>query len=299
MPELSRRDVTTTALATTLVAPAAQAQLPALNIKEPWTERGEVPVAAGKMAWKAMGAGEPLIMMPKLGGWAADWRHIAPTLATKFRVIAIDNPGHGDSVMHGPPPFLVSLPESAAMVMATLDALGIQKCSAIGNSLGGCILTVAAGLYPDLFRKLVLLSVALGGVATLEQLEEGRKKAIGVNFDAQGLPIIRSFENAQKRFGITDRAVHDEQNASRAKGGAWVAPSERGVGRAGVVNYLPAITADTLLIYGERGGYKEFEKPGKAGLKNVRSVHIPNAGSFTHQDNPTETAKVVLEFLTT
>ncbi|MBM3516082.1 MAG: alpha/beta hydrolase [Alphaproteobacteria bacterium] len=299
MQKLTRRDLTTSALITTMAASATQAQVPALNIAGPWTERGEVQVAAGKMAWKAMGSGEPLIMMPKLGGWAADWRHIAPTLATKFRVIAIDNPGHGDSVMNGPPPFLVSLRESAAMVMATLDALNIQTCSAIGNSLGGCILTVAAGLYPDAFRKLILLSVALGGAATLEALEEGRKKAIGVNYDAQGLPIIRSFENAQERFGIADRAVHDEQNASRAKGGAWVAPSERGVGRAGVVNYLPMIKADTLLIYGERGGYKQFEKPGKAGLKKVRSVHIPNAGSFTHQDNPTETARVALEFLTT
>lgn len=270
----------------------------AQEIKGPWTEQGDVVVAAGKMHWQSLGSGEPLIMMPKLGGWAADWRHIAPTLATKFRVIAIDNPGHGGSTMNGPPPYLVSLPESAAMVMATLDALGIQRCNAIGNSLGGCILTVAAGLFPATFKKLVLLSVALGTARPVEKIREDAKAQVGVNFDANDMPIVRKFEDVQKRFGFTDRAVHDEQNASRAKGGAWVAPSERGVAHAGVVDYLPRITADTLLIYGERGGYKEFEAPGKAGIKKVRSVHIPNAGSFTHQDNPTETAKVVMEFLT-
>ncbi len=295
MTKLTRRTVigSTVAITTT-----AAAQTTPMDTKGPWTDQGDVQVAGGNMHWQSLGAGEPLILMPKLGGWAADWRHIAPTLATKFKVIAIDNPGHGGSTMNGPPPFWVSLPESAAMVMATLDALEIQKCSAIGNSLGGCTLTVAAALFPDMFRKLVLLSVALGKASSRAATEEAAKKQLGVNFDAAGMPIVRKFEDVQKRFGFTDRAVHEEQNASRAKAGAWVAPSERGVGHAGVVNYLPRITADTLLIYGERGGYKEFEAPGKAGLKKVRSVHIPNAGSFTHQDNPTETAKVVLEFLT-
>jgi pimeloyl-ACP methyl ester carboxylesterase len=139
--------------------------------------------------------------------------------------------------------------------------------------------------------------VALGGITSLKDLEEGRKRGIGVNFDADGMPIVRKFEDVQKRFGFTERSVHDEQNASRAKAGKWVGPSERGVAHAGVVNYLPRITADTLLIYGERGGYKEFEAPGKAGLKKARSVHIPNAGSFTHQDNPVETARVIMDFL--
>ncbi|MDX2222429.1 MAG: alpha/beta hydrolase [Rhodospirillaceae bacterium] len=263
----------------------------------PWTEQGDVKVAGGVMHWASVGSGPPLVLMPKLGGWIADWRHVAPALAKSYRVIAIDNPGHGGSAMNGPPPFLVTLPESAAMVLATLDELGVQKFRAIGNSLGGCILAVAAALFPDRFEKLVLLSVALGGVTARDALLKNFQERVGKVFDAEGRPLPRPFEESKKAFGFTDQSVHDEQNASRAKAGVWVAPSERGVGNAGVKNYLPRITAPTLLIYGARGGYKEFEAVGKAGLKSVSSVHIPDAGSFTHQDNPAATADVALKFL--
>ena len=56
-------------------------------------------------------------------------------------------------------------------------------------------------------------------------------------------------------------------------------------------------SAPTLLIYGERGGYHEYEKPALANLKRAKASHIPNTGSHTHQDDPPATAKVVLAFL--
>ncbi|MBM3513807.1 MAG: alpha/beta hydrolase [Alphaproteobacteria bacterium] len=64
-----------------------------------------------------------------------------------------------------------------------------------------------------------------------------------------------------------------------------------------VVNYLHRITAPTLLIYGERGAYHNYEAVGKAKIKRVRAVTIPNTGSFTHQENPRDTEKVLFSFL--
>ena len=116
-------------------------------------------------------------------------------------------------------------------------------------------------------------------------------------YDANGVPQPRPFAEVQKSFGIESQQVYEEQNASRAKGGAWVRASLRGVGNAGVANYLPRITAPTLLIYGERGTYHSYEKVGKEKIKRVRSVFIKNTGSFTHQENPRETEKVILSFL--
>jgi pimeloyl-ACP methyl ester carboxylesterase len=268
----------------------------AADAPTPWTEQGGVQVSAGIMHWAAMGRGEPLVLMPKLGGWIADWRHVAPIFAQKYRVIAIDSPGHGGSTMHGPPPYLQSLPESAAMVLATLDALGVSRCAMMGNSLGGCIEVVTAALWPSLCSKLVLLSVALGGATSRAQLAEGDKQS-AKDYDAEGRPLPRPFANLVKRFGVSDPAINDEQNQSRAKAGAWVRSSERGVGHAGLTDYLPRITAPTLLMYGEKGGYKQFEAVGKAGLKDVRSVIVPGGSSFAHQDQPEATARLAMEFL--
>ncbi|MCB2109371.1 MAG: alpha/beta hydrolase, partial [Rhodobacteraceae bacterium] len=62
--------------------------------------------------------------------------------------------------------------------------------------------------------------------------------------------------------------------------------------------YLARVECPVLLMYGERGSdYQNFEKPGLATAKRARSVHIPNGGSFAHQDNPQATAKVIVDFL--
>jgi pimeloyl-ACP methyl ester carboxylesterase len=291
---LSRRSFTTlsaTALAASTLGAHAEAQA-----AKWWSEEGDVAVAAGKMHWVSVGKGEPVVFLPKLGGWADDWRHVAKILAKDYRVIVIDNPGHGGSVMNGPAPYWVSLPESAAMLMATLDSLGIPKCAIGGNSLGGCIATVAAALWPQKFSKLILLSVALGDARTRAELEE-QDKVSAQNYDAEWRPLARPLEVATKTFGVRDPAINDEQNASRAKAGAWVRASERGVGHAGVVDYLPRITASTLLMYGENGNYKNFEPIGLSKIPKSRSFHVPKASAFAHQDQPAATAAAMLTFL--
>ena len=263
------------------------------EISEPWASHGDVKVSAGTIRWSSIGKGFPVILFPKLGGWIADWRHVAPILAQKYQVIAIDNPGHGDSILHGEPPYLLSVPESAAMMMAVLDELGIEHCSLIGNSLGGSIAAIMAGFWPEKFAKLILLSVALGAARSRADLEKQDQRS----YDSEGSPRPRSLDEVAKTFGITDAQINTEMNHSRAKAGQWVRASERGVGRAGIADYLPRITASTLLIYGERGGCKQFEAMGLSKIPNAKSVRIPNASSFAHQDQPHLTAKLMMEFL--
>ncbi len=290
MTTLSRRAFTALTAATALStqARAADARV--------WTDEGDVAVAGGKMHWVSVGKGAPIVFLPKLGGWADDWRHVAKILSKDYRVIVIDNPGHGGSTMNGAPPYWVSLPESAAMLMATLDALGINQCAIGGNSLGGCIATVAAALFPQKFNKLILLSVALGDARTRAELEE-QDKVSAQNYDSEWRPLARPLEVATKTFGVKDQVINDEQNASRAKAGAWVRASERGVGHAGVVDYLPRITASTLLMYGQNGNYKNFEPIGLSKIPKSRSFHVPGASAFAHQDQPAATAAAMLTFL--
>ncbi|MDX2224668.1 MAG: alpha/beta hydrolase [Rhodospirillaceae bacterium] len=264
----------------------------------PWTEDGEIACAAGRIHYVALGSGEPVLLLHKLGGWVADWRHVAPALAENYRVIAMDMPGHGGSAMYGPPPYIQTLRESAAMIMAARDALGLGRCAVIGNSLGGCVAVVMAALWPELQSRLVLLSVALPKVGTREALAANdRARLTSPYFGPNGEPRPRPWDDAVKNFGMVDPATNDEMFASRVAAGEWASASERGVAMAGVADYLPRITAPTLLIYGANGGYKQFEAVGRAGLKDVAVATIPAAGSFAHQDNPAATARVLRAFL--
>jgi len=292
MIDYSRRSLAVAGVAA-MLAGKAQAQAPAAAPKGPWTEEGRIARSGMTIHYVGLGSGPPLILLHKLGGWVADWRHIAPALAKQHRVIAIDMPGHGDSVVNTPAPFIHTLAESAAAVMAALDELNIERFDLAGNSMGGCCAAVIAGVWPDRIKHLAIISSSIGEGVSREEL----KTLGGNNYTAEGEPIPRSVEQLAARFGNVNAEQNAEQNASRAKAGRWVLASARGVARAGTIHYLPRITAPTLLIYGEKGGYKEYEAGPRAALKRGRTAFVPDAGSFPHQDNPRETEKILLSFL--
>jgi len=50
-----------------------------------------------RYAIEEAGAGEPLLLLHGFTGSRATWRDLWPQLATRFRVLAIDLPGHGGS----------------------------------------------------------------------------------------------------------------------------------------------------------------------------------------------------------
>ncbi len=300
---LSRRQVATVlaggALAGLAVAPALAAQgaasQGAARPPAPWTSEGFVARPGGRLHYLSMGDGPPLVLLHKLGGWAPEWRTIAPILAQRYRVIAFDMPGHGDSTMFGPAPYIMTLGEHAAMIHAALKDMGVDRFNLLGASLGGCASVVLAACYPESVEKLMLLSTALFSVFTLAEVaaEDAQiRSRYGPNWE----PLPRTGEQV-KEFANLDPRVNDELNQSRAKGGAWVRASERGVEVAGVDTFLPRITAPTLLVYSDRGRYTHFEAVGRAKLKTVEVRIIKDAGSFIYQEKPAETAAAVLAFL--
>lgn len=84
--------------------------------------------------------------------------HVAPLAAAGFRVLAVDLPGFGDAVLPAGPetPWLD--------VLATLDELGIDQATVVGNSFGAAVALRAAILAPERFTRLALVSPPpLGG----------------------------------------------------------------------------------------------------------------------------------------
>lgn len=283
----------------TVLVAATPAAARVRDLPGPWTSTGDVIRGGGRIHYATLGADSshpPLVLLPKLGGWLADWRRAAPYLAAGRRVIAIDPPGHGGSRMLGPPPFAQTLPESAAMILAALDEIGVPRFALAGNSLGGDIGIVMAALYPQRIEKLALVSVSLvGGIdrAALAAQEAAMPPGL---FTKDWRPLPRKGDHAHD-FGTLDPSVIAEQEESRAVCDRWVRPSERGVALGDVASYLPHIQAPTLLVYADRGHYTKFEAVGRAAIPNVQVAHVAGAGSFVHQEKPAETAAVLNAFL--
>jgi pimeloyl-ACP methyl ester carboxylesterase len=278
------------ALAAATTTPAAPPTPPA-----PWTSEGFVDRPGGRLHYLSMGDGPPLVLLHKLGGWAPEWRGIAPLLARHFRLIAFDMPGHGESAMLGKAPYIMTLGEHAAMIHAALRDMGVERFHLMGASLGGCASIVLAASYPRAVSRLALLSTALFSVFPLADVaaEDAKiRDRYGPNWE----PLPRTGDQV-KEFANLDPSVNDELNRSRAAGGAWVRASERGVEVAGVDTYLPRIEAPTLLVYPDRGRYTPFESVGRKNIRNVEVAIIKDSGSFIYQEKPAETAAAVLPFL--
>ncbi|MCS6802159.1 MAG: alpha/beta fold hydrolase [Chloroflexota bacterium] len=262
----------------------------------PWTALGAVPVTGGVIAYAACGNGPPVVLLHKLGGWLQDWRALAAELADRYRVVALDLPGHGSSLFEEPAGWEFPIESGASAVEEALDSLGIARAAIVGNSLGGCVAVQVAVDRPDLVRKLVLISCALGPAASREAIEAASRQS-GF-YDADGLPLPRDAARIAQISGTHDIRIAEEMNASRAVAGRWVAKSERGVGLADFPALLPRVGVPTLLVYGERDTLIDrFEAPSLAALRHGSSVRIPGAGRFPQQEQPRRTAEAIVAFV--
>ena len=93
-----------------------------------------------------------LILLHQLGSDGGDWDAVAAALDDRFRVLALDQRGHGDSART--PSY--SFEEMRDDVLAFGDALGLQRFSLIGHSMGGTVAFLIAEAAPDRVERLVV-----------------------------------------------------------------------------------------------------------------------------------------------
>lgn len=272
-------------------------------IKEPWTGGGQLQRAGGVLNYATIGDASstkpPVILLHKLGGWLADWRHVAPLMADGRHVIAFDLPGHGDSRWQGQAPYIQTLSETAALLVGAFDEMGIARVDLMGTSLGGCVGVPLAAHFPERVNKLALVSSLLTGSRTLAEIAatiDAPQKAI---FTADGDPLPNDVSVAIAKMGLVNAGpINAEGNSSRKQAGRWIQPSERGVVITDVLALLKRVEAPTLLLYGENpNSYLRFRAGAEAALKNSRTEFVQNSGAFVMQDNPPATAKALNRFL--
>jgi pimeloyl-ACP methyl ester carboxylesterase len=124
---------------------------------------------------------------------------IAPEIAKRHRVVAIDNRNHGQSDKPVP-----GGPGRAQDVIELMDHLKIERAHIHGYSMGGGIVASLLGLIPDRF-----ITAGFGGSgmsetdpkyrAEAEALDEALPKATGA--DAEGMDRFRSRVSAARPAG--------------------------------------------------------------------------------------------------
>ncbi|GAB1812115.1 alpha/beta fold hydrolase [Mycobacterium sp. MUNTM1] len=108
-----------------------------------------------RIAYRDAGEGEVLLLIHGMAGSSETWRSVIPPLSKKFRVIAPDLLGHGESAK---PRTDYSLGAFAVWLRDFLDELGVGRATVVGHSLGGGVAMQFVYQHPDYAQRLILIS---------------------------------------------------------------------------------------------------------------------------------------------
>ena len=98
-------------------------------------------------------AADPLLLIMGWGGDHTAWAFQTPAFAARYRVVALDNRGAGQSSAPDAPFTIADMADDA---VALLDHLGIARAHVAGASMGGMIAQEVALRHPGRVRTLAL-----------------------------------------------------------------------------------------------------------------------------------------------
>lgn len=125
-------------------------QRSAVGARAPWRE---AVVGGVRLAYDDDGAGPALVCLHAIAHGAGDFAGVRERLCARWRVLALDWPGHGNS---GDDPIPASAARYAELLAAFLDTVGIEQAVVLGNSIGGAAAIRYAAAHPTRVRALVL-----------------------------------------------------------------------------------------------------------------------------------------------
>jgi pimeloyl-ACP methyl ester carboxylesterase len=277
------------------------------------TDVKDIQLHGHRLSYRCGGQGPLLILIHGITNSSASWEPILALLERDFTVIAPDLLGHGDSAK---PRGDYSLGSFASLLRDFMLALGHERATIAGHSLGGGIAMQMAYQFPERVERLVLVSsgglgrkvtpvlraVALPGAELMLPLLASRaivnagttvggwigRLGLRTSSDlagmAAGLATLQDIET-RRAFVHTARSVIDV-------GGQRVNATDK--------LYLAA-AVPTLIVWGEddpiipaRHGIRAHEL-----MPGSRLRIFAGSGHFPHHDDPGGFVTTLTEFVAT
>jgi non-heme chloroperoxidase len=185
---LSRREVIGGAGALALATAVGSAPLPSRAARA----QARVPGMAGHVTtndgvnlhYLEAGSGKPILMIPGWSQTAEQFKYQLAGLSDRYRVIAVDMRGHGES---DKPEFGYKISRLAKDVHDIIDALDLQEVNILGHSMGSSVIWNYYDMFgPERLSKLLLIDQMPMITSNPAWLEEERVNS-GAIFDPQSL----------------------------------------------------------------------------------------------------------------
>lgn len=247
--------------------------------------------------------GEPLLLLHGVGQTAHIWAYFATAMESHYRVIAVDQRGHGDSSWA--PDGDYSHTAHACDLDAFIEQLNLETFTLIGFSMGGRNAMWLTDRHPTKIRRFVIIDVGpdrpSSGASQVRRFMAGPDLGSSVEYFVER---AIQFNPRRSREALRKSLLH---NLRRLPDGQWtwkydpvLRNPNRPISRLGDLwPVLAKIACPTLIV---RGAESPVLGPEQAArmvevIPDARVVTISASGHTVMGDNPLEFEARVKPFL--
>lgn len=245
----------------------------------------------------------PLILLHGFTGHARSWDSLAAVLALRYRVLALDQRGHGETGWAEDNSTEAMVSDVAAFV----KAMGLRSFDLLGLSMGGSNAYHYAGSRPEGLSRLVIVDIGPEvGTGGIERIMSGVQASDLFDSPEQALAAARA---ANPRADEAEQWHRVRNNLMRSAEGKWTYRYDRALRSPDRPRVRPGtddnwgawrkITVPTLLI---RGGISDILSA-EVAFRMVaehpacRFVEIPGSGHSVPLEAPARFREAVETFL--
>jgi pimeloyl-ACP methyl ester carboxylesterase len=265
----------------------------------------DVAARGARIRFVEAGNGPPLVLLHDYLSSHLAWEDVLPRLSERFRVIAPDLPGFGESEKPSPSRYRYDFDAFCESIVDLVAAVGLGRVSLCGHAMGGAVALTLAATHPHVVDKLVLVNPlvypprpdALSRIASVPLLGPLVFKQL------YGRTLFRSRFLAHARPGGNGGAARRVDHLFElfdvpAAREAAYATMRAMLDTRPLTASVPRVTAPTLVAWG-RGNHPSPLEQGRRLARELRGARFEvfDCGPSPAEECPEAFASAVLAFL--
>lgn len=246
--------------------------------------------------------------------WYA-WRKVMPALGTRYRVIALDLPGQGDSDR---PQVGYDTESLAGAVHDFLEQAGVARHALVAHDVGAWVAYPYAALFGKQVRRLVLMDAGIPGITLPDLLPSAPDRAWRTwHFAFHAIPdlpeaLIAGREEIYLNWFLRRKTANPESFSDADLAEYLRVFRKEGGLRAGLAYYRAAhlsasqnkvlaargkLPMPVMALSADHGSIPDMAGPLREFAADVCGAVVPVCGHFIPEEQPEAVARILLDFL--
>src|SRR5688572_21362377 len=244
---------------------------------------------------------QPMILLHGIGRVAHTFDHLAPHFSKDYHVIAVDMRGHGDSGWSAEGAYLVE--DYVKDIEGLASQLGLRNIVIWGNSTGGRVAQVFAGMHPELVAGVISEDVGPERPREIADSGTNRMRQEDERGWACEEELLAQLKTSNARTNPDVLAAYVKYGSKRRPDGRVIWKRDPKIANGFVPTelwrFVRQIQSPIIYVLGGRSTIvpAATQQELKQALPQVQIVTLPGLGHYPSEENTKDFLEVVDKFL--